>query len=340
MGGLPPEYVGVAAYFLYMGWYMDENRGPYSPYGVCFDCPVNTNHPIFDDFLEKNRRVNWIGGPSLSIPEQYIDEVDVLLNYPEEEMSDNESTKMYGWTYNGGIRELFKGFVKAIKLEKRYAYWFAEGWECTDKLIETDFSNQPAMTSEIYPNENSARIVLTGLHPEHGVWWGGQIEKQDEQPLNLYYGLYRWKNITLFNETPQDEFLYNIWINSRSVAWTSKVVPNNDLPPIYGPSQVSDIYPYEKTSDFSIIGNSLTSDGIESLDLNYRFSENNETWDDWTYYSTDDDRSDGWSWEFNSPNGTGYYQFYSIRRVRYENEWLIEKAPPGPDALCYVSESI
>jgi hypothetical protein len=179
-------------------------------------------------------------------------------------------------------------------------------------------------------------MVLTGLHPEHPVRWGGQIEQQDEKPLNLYNGLYQWKNITLFNETPEDEFLYNMWINSRAIAWASKVVPNNDLPPTYGPSQVSDIYPYEQKTNFTIIGNSLISDSIESLDLYYRYSENNESWDDWTYFDTDVNKSDGWSWEFNSPNGTGNYQFYSIRRVKYEYEWLIETPPPGPDAVSYI----
>ena len=49
--------------------------------------------------------------------------------------------------------------------------------------------------------------------------------------------------------------------------------------------------------------------------------------------------SDGWSWNFNTPNGIGYYQFYSIRCVEYENYMKTEKAPPGPDAIVYADNN-
>ena len=55
-------------------------------------------------------------------------------------------------------------------------------------------------------------------------------------------------------------------------------------------------------------------------------------------YDTDYDGSNGWSWEFNSPNGPGYYQFYSIRHIEYEDHTETEKAPPGPDAIVHVDE--
>jgi hypothetical protein len=35
-------------------------------------------------------------------------------------------------------------------------------------------------------------------------------------------------------------------------------------------------------------------------------------------------------------NGPGYYQFYSIRHIKYDDHTEIETAPPGPDAIAYV----
>jgi len=347
IAGLPPEYVGAAAYVMFNGWNRSlpkSNPSGICPAGVCFDCPINNSHPIFDDFLESYRRIRWIGGPSITIPKNPDRKVSVLARYPVEEMSDNKSTQIHAWEYVGGISGFVKGFIKYLKNTDESAgpsnlgnvYFFAGDWKCTDKIIEFDFSNQPSMTAEIYPNENEARIVLTGLHPEFKVWWGGHInETLDTEYNSLWNGLYNWEDIIPFNETVEDEYKYNNWINRRSIAWASKIVPDNDLPPIYGPSQVSDIYPYNQSNNFTIYGNSEVSEGIESLDLFYRYSDNNETWTSWMVYDTDLDGSDGWSWVFNASlaNGLGYYQFYSIRHVDSEGEELIEKAPPGPDAI-------
>jgi hypothetical protein len=258
-------------------------------------------------------------------------------------MCKNESTRIYAWKYTGGFQGILKAFIKNSK--NNYVsgtignlanvYPFLGDWECTDKIIQTDFSNRPAMTAEVYPNENKARIILTGPHPEYNVWWGGHIqEAEDTENNNLWDGLHRWYNVTPNSEDL--EWKYNYWINRRSVAWVSQLVPDNDLPPVYGPSQVSDIYPYNQSSEFTVIGNAETADGIESLDLYYRYSTDNSSWSDWKLYVTDTDGSDGWLWEFNATNGTGYYQFYSIRHVEYEGHTETETVPPGPDAIARV----
>ncbi len=341
IGRLPPSYVGVGGYVFYSGWNAsDENISQHS--GVCFDCQINNDNPIFDDFLESFRRMAWEGGPSLTVPEDPDRSVTVLAYYPTEEMSENVSTKIHAWKYVGGIPGIIKGALKSIKND--YDSWvvgnlgdiftFATDWEMTDEIIQSDFSDKPAMTAEIYPNENQARIILSAPHIESKIWWGGQIvEKNDTDDNNLWDGLHGWVNVT-----SKSGLEYNYWINRRCVAWVSKIVPDNDLPPVYGPSQVSDIYPYiQNSSTFNILGNSEVTDGVESLDLYYRFSEDNlNNWIDWTLYETDIDGSNGWSWEFNSPNGTGYYQFYSIRHVEYCGSSETENVPPGPDATVRV----
>ena len=140
------------------------------------------------------------------------------------------------------------------------------------------------------------------------------------------------------NETIKDEFSYNYWTLRRCIAWAAKV-HDNDLPPVYGPSQVSDIYPYEQTSTFTVEGNVEKADGITSTELFYRHSADNESWTDWSSYEIDEDGSDGWSWEFDATmaQGLGFYQFYSIRHVIYEGTTEKETAPPGPDAIAKVN---
>ena len=341
MSGLPSEYLGVAAYGVFTGWNISNftvnHRG-----GICQDYQINRSHPIFDDYLSDTRKIRWCGGPSLTIPDKPDREVSVLARYPVEEMSDNESTRIYAWKYAGGIRGMIKGLIKGFKdrdvsefhSSLSAAYTHAEDWERTNKTIETDYSNQPAITAEIYPNNNKARIVLSGLHTERNVWWGGEYQEvKDHEHNTLWEGFVKLVNIT---QKPFDlEWTYNYWLNRRCIAWAAKV-PNDDLPPVYGPSQVCDFEDDVDSEVFTVNGNSEIADGITSLELFYRYSDDKVNWSNWRLFDTDYDESDGWSWEFNSPNGTGYYQFYSIRKVEYEGYVEIENIPEAADSFVFV----
>jgi hypothetical protein len=274
--------------------------------------------------------------------------IQVLANFPKEEISDNDSTDIHYWKYTGGLRGILKALISggedihwAESISKFYkGIIFAEDWKMVDEIVETNFSNKPFMTSEIYRNENQARIVRCTGHPEDNVWWGGHIEElEDTKNNNMYDGFHKWKYIIPENETVEDEFSYDFWIIRRSVAWAAKV-PDNDLPPVYGASQVSDIQdPYNQSSNFTVIGNEKEEpEGIMSLDLYYRHYIDASSFSNWILYGTDTGGSDGWSWEFNASmaNGPGYYQFYSIRHIKYDDHTEIETAPPGPDAIAYV----
>jgi len=54
------------------------------------------------------------------------------------------------------------------------------------------------------------------------------------------------------------------------------------------------------------------------------------SWVNWGNASNPD-TSSPWEWSFDFPNGTGYYQFYSIGR----KDDAVENAPDFPDAICY-----
>jgi len=333
-------------YMYYSGW----NFGPTRIYPgeIQFNVTINKNHSIFDDYLNKTALVGWSAGPRYVIPKEPDREVCVLANYPLEEFSDSERFCIHYWKYTGGIKGLVKGYLRHVKTDKSLiginfynTWWMASDWEKTDEIVKTNYSAKPIMTAEVYPNENNARIFLTGAHPEFKIFFGGEIfEVEDTNSNNLYDGLIGWTNYSDPDETEEDEEIYNWWIVRRAVAWAAKV-PDNDLPPIYGPSQVSDIYPYNQSSNFTIYGNSVVADGVESLELFYRCSSDNGTtdpWSNWTLYGTDFDGSNGWSWEFNISNGTGYYQFYSIRHVKYGYNELVENALNKPDAIAYVKK--
>jgi hypothetical protein len=60
---------------------------------------------------------------------------------------------------------------------------------------------------------------------------------------------------------------------------------------------------------------------------------NGTSWLEWSNANNPDDdyASGGWNWTFDFPNGTGYYEFYSIGK--YDGD--IETAPGIADAICY-----
>ena len=339
-----PESVDMQSYLFYSGWYT-TNPHDMNYSGICPDINISKDNPIFDDFIGESRKIRWIGFPALEIPEQPGREITVLARFPEEEISDNVSSQIHYWTYTGGIRGLIKGlffkkgeitWCKNLGILMR-PWLFSSDWENTDKIVETYVANKPFMTAEIYPNENGARIVRCPGHPELLTWWGGHLEDlEDTGNNNLYDGFYTLFDAIPTEETIEDEGTYNYCIIRRIAAWEAKI-PDNDLPSVYGASQVSDINPYNQSSTFTIIGNTKVEEfNFESLDLYYRYSNDNTSWSDWTLYETDSDGSNGFSWEFNAPNGSGYYQFYSIRHVKYGEYTERETEPPGPDAIAFV----
>jgi len=311
--------------------------------GVPIDFDINKNHPIFDDFIGNIRRMQWWDAPLLSIPDNPDREIEVLSSFPDEEISENESTQLHYWKYTGGLKGIINCLLSKHKSGyshvglRQYVEAFAEDWEPTDIVIPTNLANKPYLTSEFYPNENKGRIISSPGHPEAPIWWGGHIVEVDTDHDNLANGFFHWENVTSYEVTPEDEYTYNYCLVRRIIAWVAKV-PDRDLPPVYGESEVCD---FEKNIDsevFNVTGNCKISNDNTSLDLFYRFSVDNVNWAEWTFFDTDDDSSDGWSWEFNSPDGTGYYEFYSIRNVDFGEYQDIENVPPGADASVYVGD--
>ncbi len=331
------------AYYFYSGANQTNYDINYHT-ATCVDVNISKDHPIFNDFVGNKRKIRWINGPKLIIPENSDREIHILGRYPEEEMSDNKSTQIHHWKYTGGISGIIKGIFPAgntFALENLGVFFnlicYSGDWEPTDEVVETNLANGPFMTAEIYPNENKGRIVLCSGHPEHNVWWGGHIEKVEDVEYNtIYEGLYRWKDIIPEEETEEDEFSYNYCIIRRSVAWASKKVPENNLPPVYGDSEVCDFELKNMPAKFNVSCIVKKENKPVELNLYYRYSNDNVTWSNWTLFSKDNDSSNGFNFEFTSPNGSGYYQFYSKRVVDLGESYNWERIPPGADAWVYV----
>ena len=76
----------------------------------------------------------------------------------------------------------------------------------------------------------------------------------------------------------------------------------------------------------------LTQDGRawDDIYFNYTTGANGINWSEWdNFYNPD--TSYPWSWDFNFPEGTGYYEFYSIGKKSGEDD---ETPPVDADAQC------
>ncbi len=68
---------------------------------------------------------------------------------------------------------------------------------------------------------------------------------------------------------------------------------------------------------------------IEAVELWYRFSDDNATWNAWVMFGND--TAAPWSWSFTFPDGDGYYEFYT-RAIDLAAKY--EAAPGAADAAC------
>jgi len=236
-----PEKIGNSAYaFSFAPGETIDGKHIFS-IGSPVDVDILKDNPIFSDYNKKTRRIRWWAGQALIVPENPDREIHVLAKYPAGGLTYNESTRIYAWRYIGGLYGSIKSMFKALKLIRKnklelnklllFTYYLAGDWERTDRIIKLDNANKPCITAEIYPNKNRGRILLSTVHAEYMIWWGGHIEEVSDKKFNcIGKGLHRWKNIEKISDNMEEEFTYNWWILRRFVAWAAKT-PNEHLPP-------------------------------------------------------------------------------------------------------------
>ena len=237
-----PENIGAAAYVFSFapGETVDGTR--IFTGGIPIDFKIRKDNPIFSDFPNETQRMRWWGGPALLVNENSDREVKILARYPEKELSEDASTRIYAWKYTGGIHGLISAVMKAFKFIKNkndklkkfplYAYYFAGDWKPSKKPIELIFSNKASITAEIYPNKTNGRIILCSAHPQYMIWQDGFIQEVESNGFNcIANGFHRWKNIATLSKDAIAESTHSWWILRRMIAWTAKI-PDKHMPPI------------------------------------------------------------------------------------------------------------
>ena len=237
-----PERIGAIAYVFSFAPGVTVDGVRIHSGGAPIDVQLCREHPIVSDVSQQTQRVRWWGGPALVVPEQPDREVCILARYPTKDLSSNSDIRIHAWRYVGGIRGLLVAFVKAagyIKKQKDslknlflYTFYMAGDWSATEKVIELDYADKPCITTEVYPNEKKARIVLCTAHPEYLVWWGGRISEGGNKDFHcLGDGLYQWEGIAPVSKDASFELSHTWWMVRRFVAWAAKV-PDDQLPPL------------------------------------------------------------------------------------------------------------
>ncbi|MCG2825916.1 MAG: Ig-like domain repeat protein, partial [Thermoplasmatales archaeon] len=110
-------------------------------------------------------------------------------------------------------------------------------------------------------------------------------------------------------------------------------------------SSVTPISPYwQTTAGFTMTANASNGmSGISEVELWYRYSVDNVNWSAWAYFATNstptfiDGHNYTVSFAFTSPEGDGYYEFYTIAKDTSGNN---ESAPTKADVACGVDTTL
>ena len=156
-----------------------------------------------------------------------------------------------------------------------------------------------------------------------------------------------WGSTDNWIGTIQTSEITMMWHSIES--WTGIVTtsdipppPEDTTPPV---SSVDTISPYWENSSPNAVTATASDTGggyVSRVALWYRSSSDNSAWDNWAIF--ENDNASPWSWSFNFPSGTKYYQFASTARDNGGNEesfgtadaWCAyDNSPPSAPSLLY-----
>jgi hypothetical protein len=331
------------------------------------------NHPIFKDYLNNTWRVHWGGGAGLIIRESA--NVSRLSSYPST-LDDSSKYLVWRWPFVNPplhIPEILKLILCGVfdPLNEKNFLFNTTGWQQYKKSDETqymdfDVASMPMTVAFNYPegSSNGGRLVLCTSHPEQPIWdtEGNYVAHNDNnRNNNLWDGLEFWRNKTTNRLLDASDFITGTtdWYMRREIAWAAGWknggqtihLPDTSLPPVYGNSQVVDIYPaLQEQPEFTIkccVGhnNDETFSPLDiSLYYRYKGANSSNVWTNWTWYSSITSAPYRFTFNATHANGSGRYEFCSIlnatRSYHGTQTNYIESFPPGADATCYVGSNI
>jgi len=118
---------------------------------------------------------------------------------------------------------------------------------------------------------------------------------------------------------------------------------SQDNYPLVSSSMADNIRPYWHNSTFMDVTASarMNYPGIRNVALWYRYSTDNATWSNWTFFQSLN--LPPWSWSFYFPDGEGYYEYYTIATTflgRIETPPASAQAIAGHDTTPPASSAI
>lgn len=237
-----PEKIGATSYVFSFSPGETKDGVLFHSGGVPVDFKISKDNPIFFDYDSDTLRIRWWGGPAITLTEVSDRFLKVCANYPDDDFSKLKDTRIFAWSYRGGIYGIVKAIFESLVFIKKenlnvkdifmYIYFFAKSWKKSNKIINLEYSGKPSITLEEYPNENKARIALCTSHPEYMIWWDGYItEVKENNETCIGTGFHKWKDVKPFSKNLIDEFTYTWWVLRRLAAWAGKV-PDKEMPPI------------------------------------------------------------------------------------------------------------
>lgn len=184
-----------------------------------------------------------------------------------------------------------------------------------------------------------------------GVWDWFSLEELDGKSswfnVTVFEGIWGDKEVNWYYNCSSDGLTWtnNNFYNISAKAWDGV---NSDPNPAYEnfwydnqtpSSELNKISPYlQKFSPITITATAsdagVNASGIKNLTLWYRYSNDNNSWDQWTEYQTIIEEH--WEWSFSFPGGDGYYEFYSIAT---DNAYNIETKTFN-DTICRYDSKI
>ena len=114
-----PEKIGATAYIFSFAPGITKDGKRIHTGGVPIDFKVSKDNPIFQDYPEEKIRIRWWGGPAITVPKNPDRELKVIAHYPETELSEDPSTRIFLWRYVGGIRGIIVAFFKGLYFGKK-----------------------------------------------------------------------------------------------------------------------------------------------------------------------------------------------------------------------------
>ncbi|MGC9308029.1 MAG: DUF7507 domain-containing protein [Thermoplasmatota archaeon] len=170
-------------------------------------------------------------------------------------------------------------------------------------------------------NDKAGKWEILFNWQEYGVW----KTKHPYDPIDLYeLGIF-------YGKTPCGKYQIEFYSvdkagNFEGMEWNDVIV--DCLPPA---SMVQPLPPVVENESVTVSATASDDAAVANVTLWYRYSEDNESWTDWTVYGT---KTKPYTWEFTPPEGDGFYQFYSVAADYVGHTEAAPDASTTPDAWC------